>query len=177
MKLEVITPPVEEPVDLDEAKRFARLFLDLDDDDELVMGLIQAAREVLEAKLARRFVEATLQETRVIPPDGRIKLLRAPVAEIISVEVDGEPLTLPLQIDGEATIEVGSPGKQVVVVYKSGYGPTSNQVPEAAKTVIKMLVAHWYGKRTPTTRDAQNSVPIHIDALCDSLRWGGEIPR
>ena len=177
MKLTVVTPPAEEPISIEEAKKFCRMHLDITDDDELVESLITAARELLESRLARRFVEATLRETRTVPSDGIIKLLRAPVAEIISVEVDGEPLDEPPPLQGEATIEITPPGATVVIEYKAGYGPSSDQVPDAAKTIIKMLVAHWYTRRTPTSRDAQNSVPLHIDALCDSLRWGGSIPR
>ena len=176
MKLETLTPPDEEPISLEEAKRFARLHLDISDDDELVESLIQSARELLESRVARRFVEATLRETRTIPRDGRVKLLRAPVAEILSVEVDGEPLDDLPPLQGEATLEITPPGATVVITYRAGYG-AANQVPEAAKTILKMLVAHWYGRRTPTNREAQNAVPMHVDALCDSLRWGGEIPR
>ena len=120
---------------------------------------------------------ATLRESRIVPADGRIKLLRAPVAEILNVEVDGEPLADLPPLQGEATIEITPPGATVVIEYVAGYGPSSDQVPDAAKTVIKMLTAHWYGKRTPTNREAQNAVPMHVDALCDSLRWGGSIPR
>ena len=177
MRLETITPPAEEPISAEEAKKFCRIYLDLTDDDDLIESLITAAREVLEAKLARRFVEATLRESRTIPADGIIKLSRAPVAEIVSITIDDAPIDPPLQWLGEATIDLGNPGKTAIIEYVAGYGPSSDQVPDAAKTVIKMLVAHWYTRRTPTSRDAKNSVPVHIDALCDSLRWGGSIPR
>lgn len=175
MKLEVLTPPAEEPVTLLEAKRYARLHTDLTDDDSLVESLIQSARELLEARIARRFITATLRETRVIPPDGRVRLLRAPVAEIINVEIDGEPLTLPLQLIGEATLNLGNPGKTATVTYKAGYG-AANQVPEAARLAILLLVTHWFDRRSPVSDRPVNDLPFSVQALADSLRWGGEMP-
>lgn len=175
MKLEVLTPPVEEPVSLLEAKRYARLHLDLTDDDALVQSLITSARELIEARIARRFVTATLRETREIPEDGRVRLLRAPVAEIISVEVDGEPIPTPLDIEGEATIEVGHPGATATITYKAGYGDAS-KVPETAKLAILLLVVHWLDNRSPVSSQTANALPFSIESLASSLSWGGEGP-
>lgn len=175
MRLEILERPDREIIDLDDAKRFARLHLDLDDDDSMVMGLIQAAREFLEARVARCFLTTTVKETRVVPASGRIRLSRAPVSRLVSVEVDGEAQT-PFPVFVPPNDLRFRPNARVVVTYKAGVDDVDD-VPETAKTIVKMLMTHWYGRRTPTSRDAQNQVPLHVDALCDSLRWGGEIPR
>lgn len=176
MKLEILTAPATEPVSLAEAKRYARLHTDLSDDDSLVGSLIKSARHLVETRTARCLVETELRETRTIPPDGRLRLLRAPILEVLSVEIDGDPLDPPLQITGEATLTVGNPGKVATIVYKAGYGDDAASVPEAAKIAILLLVSHWCDNRSPVTDRSANSVPLTVDALCDSLRWGGEVP-
>lgn len=177
MKLEILTAPSSEPVTLAEAKRYARLHTDLTDDDSLVESLIRSARQLLEGRVARCFVTTTLRETRVVPEDGRVRLLRAPIQEILSVEIDGTPLDPPLQgiSHGEATLEIGNPGKTVVVEYKAGYGD-ADDAPETAKIAILLLVVHWFDNRSPVTDRAANELPLSVQALADSLRWGGEVP-
>ena len=175
MKLVVLSPPAVEPISLDDAKRFARLHLDLDDDDSMVSGLIRSARELIEARLARCFVTTRLRETRVVPASGRFRLLRHPVKQLVSLSVGGVPVDPLPELLAPADV-LATPGETIEIVYEAGVDDPAD-VPETAKTAIKMLVAHWYGKRTPTSRDAQNAVPLHVDALLDSLRWGGEIPR
>jgi hypothetical protein len=53
----LITPPAVEPVDLATAKQHARI--EYPDDDDLVMGLITAARQVCETELRRAFINQT----------------------------------------------------------------------------------------------------------------------
>ena len=93
MLIEIIEPPAVEPVTLEEFKKHARVWEDLTDDDDLIRGLITAAREVLERRLARAFILQTIRETRPIR-DGRYRVLRAPVRESVSLVVDGEPVEL-----------------------------------------------------------------------------------
>lgn len=50
----LVTPPIEEPISLDEAK--AHLRVDIDDDDALIAGLIVAARSEAEQITRRAFV-------------------------------------------------------------------------------------------------------------------------
>ena len=175
MRLEVLNPPATEIVTLSEAKRFARMYLDLTDDDDLVSSLIRSARELVESRTARCFLATTLKETRVVPASGRLRLSRHPVKQLVSLSVDGEPVDpLPdLLTPADLVLKAGS---TVEITYIAGVDDVDD-VPEVAKTIVKMLASHWYGKRTPTNRDAQNAVPLHVDALCDSLRWGGSIPR
>lgn len=177
MRLEILTPPATEPVSLAEAKRYARLHVDLNDDDALVESLIRGARRLLEGRVARCFVTTELRETRTIPPDGRLRLLRAPVKEVTSISVDGTPLDPPLPTPslGEATLEIGHPDKVATIDYKAGYGEPED-VPETARIATLLLVVHWFDNRSPVTDRAANEVPLSVQALADSLRWGGEVP-
>lgn len=175
MKVEITTPPAVEPVTLDEAKRFARMHLDLTDHDEMVLGLIKSARQLIEARVARCFLKTAIKETRVVPATGRIRLSRFPVKQLLSLSIGGFPVD-PLPILIPPADILASPGSTIEITYEAGADSVAD-VPEVVKTIIKMLVAHWLDKPTPTSRDAQNPVPLHVDALCDALRWGGEIPR
>jgi hypothetical protein len=53
----LITPPAIEPVSIDQAKQHARI--EYPDDDDLVAGLITAARLVCETELSRSFISQT----------------------------------------------------------------------------------------------------------------------
>jgi uncharacterized phiE125 gp8 family phage protein len=58
MRYTVITPPVAEPISLEEVKQHLRV--DLQDDDELITGYIRAARELVEVETQRKFCTQTL---------------------------------------------------------------------------------------------------------------------
>lgn len=198
MKLAVVTPPSIEPVTPAEAKLHARIFYD--DDDALISSLITAAREWLEARVARAFITQTLEDTRYVAPGTRIRLLRAPVQSVASVTVNGTTL------DPSAyTVDPGTPGwvtipdatlaslapspigwlpsaapsgQTVVIRYVAGYGDDATAVPETAKLIIKILASHLYNRREPiVTGTIVAEVPFTVEALCDPLRWGGSVPR
>src|SRR5215831_749384 len=101
--LTVVTPPVEEPVTLAEAKLYARI--DLGDDDALVTGLIAAGRQRCERVSGRALVTQTWKLTLDQFPgsaqgdplegpgffawgagQGPIRLPRAPAQSVVSVQ-------------------------------------------------------------------------------------------
>lgn len=59
MAVKIITPPITEPITLDEAKQHLRI--DGNNDDTLIMSLIKQAREWCEAYQNRRYVTQTLE--------------------------------------------------------------------------------------------------------------------
>lgn len=60
MALKIIIPPEEEPLTLGEAK--AHLRVDMDDDDDLILSLIVAARQFCEDKTHRKFITQTWEK-------------------------------------------------------------------------------------------------------------------
>ena len=57
----------------------------------------------------------------------------------------------------------------IEVTFTCGYGPAETDVPEAIKTAMKMMVAHWYENREAvvimTSRLASSPLPMAVDAL------------
>ena len=150
--------PAAEPVSLSEAKRTLRL--DHDTEDELIGGLIAAAREEVEASCGLALID---QSWRLcldrLPRSGRALLRRHPVREVLSVTVyggDGEASLVDpgsYQLDGagrparlhfHATPTPGMAMNGIEIDFSAGFGEAATDVPDLLKRAILVLVAHWY---------------------------------
>jgi len=172
MLLEVIESPSVEPVTLAEAKQFMRAWQDITDDDELILSLVKSAREDLEARLGQALLTTTFREERAVGESGVVVLLRGPIREILSVQADGGDV--PFTRASLHAIAAGSPGQTLTIVYKAGYGDEPADVPQRARLCVKILAAHWYLSREPTSDRPVNDVPHMVSRLVDSLRSGRE---
>ena len=196
MPLTVVTAPPVEPVTLAEAKAFARI--DSDDDDDIVDELIAMATEQIQQATGRCFVETAFDLTLRDWPngDGLIRLPRSPVLEVVHVkylDAAGDEQTLVEDAtDGyyvdlaaePCTIEpVGSwPSVDdhpaaVTVRFRSGYqgagSPTdyTEAIPKRAKVAIMTLVAHFYEQREPVVvGTSAMPIPAHVDRLLAGLK-------
>ena len=150
--------PAAEPVSLSDAKRSLRL--DHGSEDELVGGLIRAAREEVEAACGLALID---QSWRLcldrLPRSGRVLLRRHPVREVLSVTVygrDGEaslvdPASYQLDAAGRpARLHFHQPPAPGVAMngieidFTAGFGEAATDVPDLIKRAILVLVAHWY---------------------------------
>lgn len=149
--------PEAEPVTLADAKQNLRL--DHDGEDELLGGLIRAAREEVEASCGLALID---QSWRLaldrLPRSGRVPLRRHPVREVLSVTVYGS--------DGEASLvdpesyrldahdrparllflqglEPGVAMNGIEIDFSAGFGEAGTDVPDLLKRAILLLVAHW----------------------------------
>lgn len=153
-----ITPPEVEPVTLAELKLFLRLAHASEDD--LLAGLIRAAREDVERVTGLALIE---QSWRLaidrLPRDSIIPLPRHPVKEVLSVtlyDADGTPRILEAsayQIDTlsrPARILLHKkPGglralNAMEVDFIAGFGEAGPDVPDLLCRAIIQLAAHWY---------------------------------
>jgi uncharacterized phiE125 gp8 family phage protein len=153
-------PPVE-PISLSEMKDYLRL--DDDAQDELVTGLIRAARLMVEAASRRILIE---QRWRVVldrwPKDGRVVLPISPVLAVDSIVVsDASGAVTELPADSFELDRLGDPPSIVVtdapapgkarngisIELRAGYSPAPDAVPATLKLAIKILVAHWFENR------------------------------
>lgn len=152
------TAPAVEPVSVAEAK--AQLRIGHDSEDDLLNGLIRAAREEVETRTG---IAMIAQDWRLAldrwPRFGRVALLRHPVAEILSVTVYGtkgeaspvDPSTYeadfasrPARLYFTTRPEPARILNGIEIDFSAGFGADGENVPEGLKRAILALVAHWY---------------------------------
>ncbi len=156
-----IEGPAVEPISLSEMKDYLRL--DDDAQDDLVAGLVKAARLMIEAASRRILIE---QRWRVVldrwPKDGRVMLPLSPLMAVDGITVfdaTGAEVAVPegaydLDLAGDppciAVANAPEPGKArggISIALRAGFGAAPDAVPATLKLAIKILVAHWFENR------------------------------
>ncbi len=84
--IRLLTPPVSEPVTLEQARNFVRV--DSDDDDALLRGLITAARQEAEA-VTGRVLGDSAWAVAVPPLSGPFEVPLVPCTALTAVEAEG----------------------------------------------------------------------------------------
>lgn len=154
--------PLAEPVTLVDVK--AHLRLDHSSEDELLAGLIRAAREEVERTTGMALLD---QQWRQLldrwPRDGCAVLAIHPVREILSVTAfgtEGEASLLdPADYQADlvsrpARIHFATPAQPlramngIEIDFTAGFGEAGTDVPDLLRRAIVTLVAHWYEFRT-----------------------------
>jgi uncharacterized phiE125 gp8 family phage protein len=177
--------PSVEPVTLAEAKNHLRLTHA--SEDELVAGLIRAAREEVESATGVALINQSWRLTLDRwPRSNRILLLRHPVRSVTAVTVYGE--------DGEAAIvdpqtyrldNLSRPARLhfeerpaplrvmngVELDFTAGFGEAGTDAPDLLKRAILLLVAHWFEFRGAHGVESQPvSYPAGYDRLIAGYR-------
>ena len=168
MHLKLITPPTVEPVTVEETKLHLRL--DGNEEDNLISALIKAARQKAEEYTRRAFITQTW-EVAVDSVTSTLCLPRPPVQTIEAVTLDGQavaPENYGLAVNLFYTknpLYAVYPGG-LVIRYVSGYGSTAEDIPQAIRQAILMLVAHLYEHRG----DVAEEIPPMIKSLLQPFR-------
>jgi len=155
--------PAVEPVTLAEMKAYLRLDEDDGTQDELVAGLVKAARLTVEAAARRILIE---QQWRVVldrwPACGTVLLPLSPliaVERIAVTDADGTAVDLPAgafeadlvsdppRIAALDPVQPGKPKNGISIALRAGYGATADAVPATLRLAIRILVAHWFENR------------------------------
>ncbi|MEI5677586.1 MULTISPECIES: head-tail connector protein [unclassified Mesorhizobium] len=177
--------PAVEPVTLTAVKSHLRLSHDTE--DELLSGLIKAAREDVERATGVAMIS---QSWRLAmdrwPPSGRVVLARYPVQEILSVTVFGsegeaslvdpadyqvDTLSRPARIHFERRPEPMRAMNGIEIDFSAGFGEAGTDVPDLLKRAVTMLVAHWYEFRASYgAADQPVSYPAGYDRLIAGYR-------
>lgn len=168
MYLRQVTPPAVEPVTLEETKLHLRV--DGTEEDNLISALIKAARQKAEEYTRRAFITQTW-EVALDAVISTFLLPRPPVQTIETITVDGK--TVAPEIYGLAVnlfytknpLYAVYPGG-LVIRYVSGYGSTAEDIPQAIRQAILMLVAHLYEHRG----DVAEEIPPMIKSLLQPFR-------
>lgn len=180
----IITPPAEEPVNVDEMKGHLRLRGDDGSHDFLICNLIAAATQMIERDINRSLITRTLrlhldQFPRVI------YLPKPPTISITAVnylDTASQPQALDpadYHLDAAHTPARMEPATawpdtkrlmgSVWIDYQAGYG-TPSQVPPDLCAAIKMLAAHLYENPEATTTLKLEAVPMAVKTITDSYR-------
>lgn len=161
--------PGAEPVTLSEAKQTLRL--GHDSEDELLAGLIRAAREEVEAACGLALIDQSWRLALDRLPRSQTALLRRhPVRAVTAVTVYGAEGEASLvdpadyRLDAEARParllfgRAPSPGvamNGIEIDFEAGFGEAGTDVPDLLKRAMLLLVAHWYEFRAEMGAAAQ----------------------
>jgi uncharacterized phiE125 gp8 family phage protein len=180
--LELVTPPVSEPVSLAEMKQHARI--SREDEDSVISAFVTAARQYSETFLRRQLMPATWRMSLDGFPVGDIKVPLPPLQSVTSITyVDGNGTTQTVAPDTYYVDTASQPGRiapetccpttrnqpgAVTVTFVAGY----DSVPETINTAIKMLAAHYYEHREAVNEGGLSEVPMAVESLLMSEQWG-----
>lgn len=184
--LTVKTAPSVEPVTSSEAKLWARI--STSSDDAIITSLITAARSLIENITMKTLITTTYYlYLDDFPSDGEIQT-PGPLQSVTSIKYqDTANVQQTLNASYYNVVTAGERGiiqrayntswptvlpypRSVLIEFKAGYGDAAASVPDALKTAIKVLVAHWYDSREPVFEGQIQKVPFHVMALLNSYK-------
>ena len=158
-----VSGPAVEPITLADMKAYLRVEDDDSAQDDLISGLIKAARLTIEAASRRTLIE---QHWRVVldrwPRDGVVLLPLSPLIAVDAIRItdatgtvtglpddafEADRLSEPPRIVVKDAPEPGKPRNGISVALRAGFGTTAEAVPATLKLAIRILVAHWFENR------------------------------
>jgi uncharacterized phiE125 gp8 family phage protein len=164
-----VSGPAVEPITLAEMKAYLRVDEDESAQDDLISGLIKAARLTVEAASRRILIE---QHWRVVldrwPRDGVILLPLSPLIAVDAIRItdamgavtelpddvfEVDTLSEPPRITVSGAPEPGRPRNGISVELRAGFGTNAEAVPATLKLAIRILVAHWFENRGDVAGD------------------------
>ena len=193
MPIEYVTRPTTLAVSLEEAKVAARIDADLTEEDSFVTSLIKTGTELCQDLLSRQLCPATRRMWLDKFPrlhGGLIELPFGPLVEVSSIKYrDGSDELVTLDPEAYDVDEISLPPRlrpapgyswpstiarlnAVQIEYDCGY-TDADAVPEKVKSVIKLLVSHWYKNREAVlTGTISGPIAFAVQALLD-VEWDG----
>ena len=171
----LITPPATPVVPLADLKLHLRV--DHADEDALISQLEASAVGYLDGwrgVLGRAILSQVWRQEFCSWGDLRLALPDVSAVTVTYLDSAGaeQPATTAVlrpAASGGFFVEADGPAASRIFVNMT-CGMTQPHL-QATRTVIKMLVAHWYNSREAVTGGAMDSVPLAADALMASLRW------
>lgn len=184
MVWQVVVPPDEEPISLEEAKVFLRVDSDYEGDDDLIESLITAARQHVELTCNRALVTQEWSGVFASFPSTGL-CLPSPLQSVDDVEI---------YVNGAATVfsayrlrsqepalmmpssgswpDVDDRIDAITVEITVGYGDAGD-VPKPIKTAMLMMIGQWYNTREAViVGTIVAEVPMSVNALLFPYRDG-----
>ncbi|MUO82153.1 hypothetical protein GOZ78_00070 [Agrobacterium vitis] len=180
MTITTLTPPQAEPLTLVDVK--AQLKIDTDDEDDLLTGLITAARLHLEAETGLCLMSQSLRFYLDDWPHGEvIQLPKGPVQTIDAVTVfdeNGDELHVSLKdhlLDGQARPSrlwlrdrplPGRPINGIEIDFTAGFGAAATDVPDTLRRAMSLHVVAMHAFRGAVAlADQPAAVPVGYERL------------
>jgi len=182
MSLTLLSPPIAEPVTLQEMKDHLRVTTN--DEDTLINGYLVAAVRAVEARGCLALMVQQWRLTLDTTPSETITLPLAPVSAIDAVKVvNGQGAAINVATSAYE-FAPGSPGKLrpaapwpqigpriggVSIDFTAGYA-NAGAVPEPLKHAVKLLAAFFFESREAAGEKRIYGVPQSVDALIAPYR-------
>jgi len=174
----VKTPPVAEPITLQEAKEHCQIDADITGDDALVTGYITAAREFCEQYTRRYFGEQTLVYQGNFHSPMELTPNLKSVSSLKYLDSTETEKSLPAteyavgtaSIVGQIVFYNGWPAvkekhpEPVTIEFIAGI-----EAPELVKVAMKLLISHWYENRQAVGR-VTGETEFSVTSILDRFR-------
>lgn len=186
----VLSPPLVEPISLEEAKKHLRIMPDETDEDDLIASLIAASRETTENLTGRALITRSLiLALDAWPPEKEIRLPEPPVQSVTAIryidctgveqtltpdyyilDTFAEPARI-LPAFGMAWPVTRNQVNAVQIEYKAGYGDTAGKIPKSLLSAMKLLIGTLYEFReTVVSGTIITEVPGAVKSLINPYR-------
>jgi len=175
--VELITPPLIEPIDVDQFKKHIKFTPS--SEDSLIDTYIAMARAQFEEYTGRQLITATWEYQLEGFPAGVFDLPKPPLIKVVSVTYGADDVVLVEGTDYRVTTPKGPYARRgylqpisgawpsattdraaVRIRFEAGYGPAPGYVPELARGCLFFLAAHFHQYRTEIVVD-----PIRVGTL------------
>ena len=162
-----LSPPLIEPVSLEDTKRFLRV--DHDDENDLILALIASARERLESYLNICLISRPLRSVQ--PAKHAVTLPRWPVQSVDAVRLD-DIVTTDFDTDlrsrpGRVFLRIDpGPDATLTIDFTAGFGTARDDLPTPLQQAIWLLVSQGYEHRD----SPDMGLPLMVDALTQPYR-------
>lgn len=161
MALDIVTPPLAEPLSLDEAKAWLRL--DGGSEDALVSALVVAARGAVELACGRLLLaQGWRWRLDAWPPGGAMRIPVSPVTAVTAVSVATTEGTLTVAGDDWLLADTSDPARLVflrpppvpdavaggiTITGTAGIGATPADLPEPLRHAVRLTLAALWENR------------------------------
>ena len=198
MNIELVAPPAQRVLTLDEVK--AHLRVQHNAEDGLIASLMLAAEQYLDGRngiLGRALVEQQYRLYLREWPTGQQKLPFPPLMNVLSISyIDENGIEDVLPADDYEVEIAGYVGGFVLgvemveslnnlpalnagvkypvrVLYRAGYGPSGTDVPQPIRQAMLLMIGHWYQNRSSVDPCDMSEVPLSSQALLQPYQVNG----
>jgi len=190
----LVTPPVEEPLTIEEAKLHLRIEEDVTDEDGLILALIKAARVHVENETGRALLTQTWRQYT----DDRFPYLRGfygsrdapfilsptPVQSVTHIKYYNTAGVQTTFGAGNYVVDITGDSARITLAYGISWPATQypmtravevefvagyqnpSLIPPTLKQAMKLLIGNWYEQRESTVvGTTAQSVPLAYESL------------